>query len=415
MSNIRPFKGLRPTPEKAQLVAALPYDVLSSAEACVEAFDNPYSFLHVDKAEIDLDPSISPYDDRVYLKAAENLQKMISEGTYIQDEAPVFYLYALTMNGRTQTGLVCCCDVDEYLNGTIKKHEFTLKAKEMDRMKHVDVCDANTGPIFLMYREMEEISSLIASYKENNAPVYDFTSEDNITHTVWVIDNPSTIAKIAELFKTVPALYIADGHHRNASAVNVALKRREEAMKMDADAEYNYYLSVLFPDNELKIFDYNRVVKDLNKHSEEKFFNLVRENFDISPTTGSPRPTSLHTFGMYINNRWYRLQAKDGIIDENDPIMCLDVSILQKYLLEPILGIGDVRTNPRIDFVGGIRGLGELEKRVDSGEMKIAFALYPTTVEQVMSIADNNLIMPPKSTWFEPKLRSGLFIHKLTD
>lgn len=415
MSNIRPFKGFRPTCDKAHLVAALPYDVLSSSEACTEAFDNPYSFLHVDKAEIDLDPSISPYDDSVYLKAAENLQKMISDGTYIQDEKPVFYLYALTMNGRTQTGLVCCCDVDEYLNGTIKKHEFTLKAKEIDRMKHVDVCNANTGPIFLMYRAKDEISSLIASCKENNPPVYVFTSDDNITHTVWVIDNEETLEQIRRLFSLVPSLYIADGHHRNASAVNVALKRREESAKTDPNAEYNFYLSVLFPDNELKIFDYNRVVKDLNNLSEEKFFNMVRENFHISPVLGSPRPTSIHTFGMYINGKWYRLTAKSEITDDNDPIMSLDVSILQKWLLEPVLGITDVRTNPRIDFVGGIRGLSELEKRVDSGEMKIAFALYPTTVSQVMAIADNNLTMPPKSTWFEPKLRSGIFIHKLTD
>ncbi len=415
MSNIRPFKGFRPTPDKAHLVAALPYDVMSSAEACVEAFDNPYSFLHVDKAEIDLDPSISPYDEAVYLKAAENLEKMISEGTYIQDEKPVFYLYALTMNGRTQTGLVCCCDVDEYLNGKIKKHEFTLKAKEIDRMKHVDTCDANTGPIFLMYRAKEEISVLINSYKQDNPPVYDFTSDDNITHKVWVINNTETVEKISELFKAVPSLYIADGHHRNASAVNVALKRRKEASTFSPDAEYNFYLSVLFPDNELKIFDYNRVVKDINNLSEEKFFNLIRESFDISPVTDSPRPTNIHTFGMYINGKWYRLTAKNEIVDDNDPTMSLDVSILQKWILEPILGITDVRTNPRIDFVGGIRGLGELEKRVDSGEMKIAFAMYPTTVGQVMAIADNNLIMPPKSTWFEPKLRSGIFVHKLSE
>lgn len=415
MSNIRPFKGFRPTPDKAKLVAALPYDVMNSAEAYAEAFDNPYSFLHVDKAEIDLDMSISPYDEQVYAKAAENLNRMISEGTYIQDKKPVFYLYSLTMNGRTQTGLVCCCDIDEYLNGTIKKHEFTLKAKELDRMTHVDICDANTGPIFLMYRAKAEISALINSYKENNSPVYDFTSDDSITHTVWVIDNEETVKKLHDLFKTVPNLYIADGHHRNASAVNVGLKRREAATTPDPDAEYNYYLSVLFPDNELKIFDYNRVVKDLNNLSEEKFFNLVRENFSISPITGTPRPTNIHTFGMYVDGNWYQLKAKPHIIDENDPVMCLDVSILQKYILEPVLNIVDVRTNPRIDFVGGIRGLGELERRVDSGEMKIAFALYPTTVSQVMTIADNGLIMPPKSTWFEPKLRSGIFIHKLSE
>ncbi len=414
MSNIRPFKGYRPTSDKAHLVAALPYDVMNTKEARIMAQGNPYSFLHVDKAEIDLDPSINPYDESVYKKAAENLNKMISDGVYIQDEKNVFYLYSLTMNGREQTGLVCCCDIDEYLNGTIKKHELTLKAKETDRMTHVDICDANTGPIFLMYREQETISSIIFSYKNSFSPVYDFTSDDGITHKVWVIDNDETINAISLAFKNVPSLYIADGHHRNASAVNVGLKRRLKAAIEDKNAEYNFYLSVLFPDSELKIFDYNRVIKDLNNLSEEKFFSLIRENFNIRPVSGTPRPTSPHTFGMYINQKWYHLEAKKDIINEQDPILCLDVTILHKWLIEPILNIVDVRSDSRIDFVGGIRGLGELENRVDSGEMKIAFALYPTTVSQVMDIADNNLIMPPKSTWFEPKLRSGIFVHKLS-
>ena len=414
MSNIRPFKGFRPTPDKAHLVAALPYDVMNSTEARDKVFGNPYSFLHVDKAEVDLDPSVNIYDDAVYQKAAENLNKMISDGIYIQDEKKVFYLYSLTMNGREQTGLVCCCHIDEYLNGTIKKHEFTLKAKEIDRMKHVDICDANTGPIFLMYREKEEISALINNYKSENAPVYDFTSDDGITHKVWVINKEETVNTIQSLFVAVPALYIADGHHRNASAVNVGLKRREEAEKFNPEAEYNFYLSVLFPDSELKIFDYNRLVKDLGNLTEDKFFSLVQKNFTISLANQSPRPTMPHTFGMYIGGKWYRLTAKSEIIDDSDPIMCLDVSILQKWLLEPILNIGDPRTDSRIDFVGGIRGLSELERRVDSGEMKVAFALYPTLINQVMDIADNNMVMPPKSTWFEPKLRSGIFIHKLS-
>lgn len=414
MSTIRPFKGFRPTPDKAHLVAALPYDVLTSDEARVAVKDNPYSFLHVDKAEIDLDPAVSLYDDAVYEKATENLNKMISECIYIRDEKPVFYLYSLTMNSREQTGLVCCTSIDEYLNGTIKKHEFTIKAKEADRIRHVDTCDANTGPIFLTYRAEAAVSRIISEYKTSNTPVYDFTSEDGITHTVWVIDHDETILTLINLFEKVPALYIADGHHRTASAVNVGLKRRAEAGEAKSDAEYNYFLSVLFPDCELKIFDYNRVVKDLNNLSEEDFFQLVQKHFDISEAALSPRPSLPHSFGMYLNGKWYTLNAKEEIIDNNDPIMCLDVSILQKWLLEPILGIGDPRADSRIGFVGGIRGLEELERLVDSGTMKVAFALYPTTVAEVMAIADNNMVMPPKSTWFEPKLRSGLFIHKLS-
>lgn len=414
MSHIKPFSGLRPTPDKAHLVAALPYDVLTSAEARIAVAGNPYSFLHVDKAEIDLDPSVSIYDDSVYERAAENLSKMISDGIYIRDEKEVYYLYALTMNGRTQTGLVCCSSIDDYLDGTTKKHEFTLKRKEADRTRHVDICNANTGPIFLTYKNQEQISGIIEAYKAAVPPVYNFTTSDDITHTVWVIDNNETISALTELFASVPSLYIADGHHRTASAVNVGLKRRSEAEATDFEAEYNYYLAILFPDNELQIFDYNRVVKDLNGYSSEEFIALIKKCFTLSPATDSPRPRSPHSFGMYLDGKWYNLTAKEEIIDNQDPIMSLDVSILQKWLLEPILGIGDLRTDSRIDFVGGIRGLGELERRVDSGNMRVAFALYPTTVAQVMTIADNDLIMPPKSTWFEPKLRSGLFIHKLS-
>ncbi len=415
MSNIRPFKGYRPVHGKAHLVAALPYDVLSSDEAREEVIGNPYSFLHVDKAEIDLDPSVNPYDDAVYQKAAENLNKMISDGIYMQDNKNVFYLYSLMMNKREQTGLVCCANIDEYLNGTIKKHEFTIKAKEEDRIRHVDTCDANTGPIFLTYRAQREISDIINNYKTVHDPVYDFIATDGVTHTVWVVDNDETVSHLKELFESVPCLYIADGHHRTASAVDVGLKRRAEATVFDPDAEYNYFLAVLFPDEELRIMDYNRVVRDLNNLSEEEFFNRIREHFDISPAPIAPySPPMPHSFSMYINSKWYCLTAKDDIIDDSDPIMRLDVSILHKWLIEPILGIKDVRSDSRIDFVGGIRGLCELENIVNSGRMRVAFALYPTTVAEVMDIADNNLIMPPKSTWFEPKLRSGIFIHKLS-
>lgn len=416
MSHIKPFKGIRPAQDKVHLVAALPYDVMNSEEARKRAEGNPYSFLHVDKAEIDLDPSVNLYDDAVYEKAAENLNKMVSDGVYLQDEKEVFYIYMLTMNKREQTGLVCCCDIDEYLNGTIKKHEFTIKAKEADRIRHVDTCDANTGPIFLTYRAERAISDIINRYKAAHRPMYDFITTDGITHTAWLIDDDSVIDQLKKLFAEVPYLYIADGHHRAASAVDVGLKRRAEATEVNLDAEYNYFLAVLFPDEELKIMDYNRVIKDLNGHSEEEFFKLIKENFEVAEAPLSPfNPPFPHSFSMYLDGKWYSLIAKEDIIDDSDPIMCLDVSILHKWIIEPVLGITDVRADSRIDFVGGIRGLCELENRVNSGEMKVAFALYPPTIEQVMTIADNNLVMPPKSTWFEPKLRSGIFIHKLTD
>ena len=415
MSNIKPFKGIRPTQDKVHLVAALPYDVMSSSEARVRAEGNPLSFLHVDKAEIDLDPSVNPYADAVYEKAAENLNKMVSDGIYQQDEKEVFYIYMLTMNRREQTGLVCCCDIDEYVNGTIKKHEHTIKAKEEDRLRHIDACDANTGPVFLTYRARRDISDIINRYKAAHRPMYDFITTDGITHTAWLIDDEEVIDQLKKLFAEVPALYIADGHHRSASTVEVGLKRRQEAKNADTDAEYNYFLSVLFPDNELHIMDYNRVITDLNGHTREAFFELIRENFEIDEAPIAPfNPPFPHSFSMYIDNQWYLLTAKEDIIDDSDPIMCLDVSILHKWIIEPILGITDVRSDSRIDFVGGIRGLCELENRVNSGEMKVAFALYPTTIEQVMTIADNSLVMPPKSTWFEPKLRSGIFIHKLS-
>lgn len=415
MSVIKPFKGYRPVPKLASRVAALPYDVMTSAEARYAAKNNPYSFLHVDKAEIDLDPSTDLYDEAVYQKAAENLSKMIRDKVYIQDDKEVFYIYSLTMNGRRQTGLVACASVDEYLSGAIKKHELTRADKEADRIRHVDICDANTGPIFLTYRAKEEISSLIEAYTKAHAPVYDFTAEDSVSHTVWLADDEKTISRLKELFLSVPALYIADGHHRNASAVRVALKRRENAKAEDKNAEYNYYLAVLFPDNELHVLDYNRVVRDLNSLSAEEFLNRLSECFVVKEADIAPcRPSAPHNFGMYLDKKWYLLTLKDGIVPENDPIKALDVSILQEKVLTPILGIGDIRTDSRIDFVGGIRGLSELEKRVDSGEMRLAFSMYPTSVAQMMNVADNNLIMPPKSTWFEPKPRSGLFIHKLS-
>ena len=411
MAVIRPFRAIRPTPDKAEKVAALPYDVVNSREAAEIAKDNPYSFLHVDKAEIDLPDGTDIYSPEVYAKAKENLYKMIDTGVFIQDESPLLYVYELTMDGRSQTGLVACASIDEYLNGTIKKHELTREDKEQDRIRHVDICDANTGPIFLAYRTVDEISSAVESVKEKT-PVYDFTADDGIGHRAWVIDDENMINRLVELFKNVPALYIADGHHRNASAAKVGLKRRAENPGYTGEEEFNYYLSVIFPSDELKILDYNRVVRDLNGMSGDELLNKLSEKFTVRETEGRAKPEKTCDFGMYMDGKWYMLTAKDEIRSD-DAVRGLDVSILQDNVLIPILGIGDIRTDKRIDFVGGIRGLGELEKRVDSGEMKLAFAMYPTSIEQLMKIADENKIMPPKSTWFEPKLRSGLFIHSL--
>lgn len=411
MAVIRQFKAIRPTPEMAEKVAALPYDVVNSEEAAEMVIGNPYSFLHVDKAEIDLPAGTDIYSPEVYEKAKSNLEKMITDGVLVQDEKPMLYVYELTMDGRSQTGLVACTSIDEYMQGIIKKHELTREDKEQDRIRHVDICNANTGPIFLAYRTVDEISEIVDNVKKNS-PVYDFTAEDGIIHRAWIIDDEETINRLVKLFKDVPNLYIADGHHRNASAAKVGLKRRNENPNYTGDEEFNYYLAVIFPSDQLKILDYNRVVKDLNGLSEEEFIKKLSEKFDIVETEGRAKPDKAYDFGMYMDGKWYMLTAKDEI-KSKDAVKGLDVSILQDNVLIPILGIGDIRTDKRIDFVGGIRGLGELEKRVDSGEMKVAFAMYPTSIEQLMTIADENKIMPPKSTWFEPKLRSGLFIHSL--
>ncbi|MBU5464148.1 DUF1015 domain-containing protein [Anaerotignum sp. MSJ-24] len=411
MAVIRKFKAIRPTSEMAEAVAALPYDVVNSEEAREMTKDKPYSFLHVDKAEIDLPVDTDIYSPQVYAKAKENLDKLVSDGILVQDNKPMLYVYELTMDGRSQTGLVACTSIDEYLNGIIKKHELTREDKEQDRIHHVDICNANTGPIFLAYRTVDEISAIIENVKKN-APVYDFTAEDGIKHRAWVIDNDETANKLIELFKAVPNLYIADGHHRNASAAKVGLKRRAEHPDYTGNEEFNYYLAVIFPSDQLKIMDYNRVVKDLNGMTSEEFMNKLAEKFDIHEAEGKAKPEKQYDFGMYLDKKWYMLTAKENL-RVNDAVAGLDVSILQDNVLIPILGIGDIRTDKRIDFVGGIRGLGELERRVDSGEMKVAFAMYPTSIDQLMTIADENKIMPPKSTWFEPKLRSGLFIHSL--
>ncbi len=413
MAVFKPFKALRPAKEFASRVAALPYDVMNSEEAREMVKGNPYSFLHIDKAEIDLPEGTYLYSDEVYAKAKQNLDNAEADGVMVSDNAPYFYVYRQIMNGREQTGLVGCAWVDDYIENRIKKHELTRADKEADRIRHVDICNANTGPIFLCYKAVAEITEIINGYKAQE-PEYDFVTEDGIANTVWVIREAEACKKLSDLLANAGDFYIADGHHRCASAVNVAKMRREANPDYTGDEEFNFFLAVLFPANELEIMDYNRVVKDLNGNSQEEFIQKVAECFEIekAPCEGAYHPESKHTFGMLLGNTWYKLTAKGGTFDEANPVDQLDVSILQKNLLTPILGIGDPRTDKRIDFIGGIRGLGELEGLVNNGAA-VAFSMYPTTLEDLMSIADANMIMPPKSTWFEPKLLSGLFIHKL--
>ena len=413
MAVFKPFKALRPVPEFASRVAALPYDVMSSDEAREIVKGNPYSFLHIDKAEIDLPEETYLYSDEVYLKAAENLRKNEENGVFVQDSVPCFYIYRQIMNGREQTGLVGCANVDDYINNSIKKHELTRADKEADRIRHVDTCDANTGPIFLCYKDNDKINAIINAEKEKS-PVYDFVTDDGISNTVWVIEDATLCAELSVLLSEAGDFYIADGHHRCASAVNVAKMRRTENPDYDGTEEFNFFLAVLFPVSTLEIMDYNRVVKDLNGNSEEEFTEKIKKDFIVKEVadSGAYHPEEKHTFGMYLNKKWFKLTAKEGTFDESNPVLRLDVSILQNNLLSPILEIGDPRTDKRIDFIGGIRGLGELERLVDSG-MSVAFSMFPTTLDDLMSIADADMIMPPKSTWFEPKLLSGLFIHKL--
>lgn len=413
MAIIKPFKAIRPVAELAAQVAALPYDVMDSDEAREMVKGNPYSFLHVDKAEIDLEPGIDLYDQQVYDKARENLEQMINNRVLQQDSQDNLYIYRQIMNDRSQTGLVACASIDDYLNNIIKKHELTRKDKELDRTRHVDHCNAHTGPIFLTYRARPAINQIVNSWT-NRPPLYNIVFEDGVTHIIWCIDDQQTIQEIVNLFQQVDYLYIADGHHRCASAVNVGQMRRQQNPGYNGDEEYNYFLAVIFPDEDLHIMDYNRVVKDLNGLTVSEFLQKVSEKFTIIKYEGlGPyKPEQQHKFGMYLDNQWYCLQSLPGTFNENDPVDTLDVSILQNNILEPLLGIKDPRTDKRIDFVGGIRGLEELERRVKT-DMKVAFSMYPTSIEQLMAIADAGKLMPPKSTWFEPKLRSGFFIHRI--
>lgn len=407
MASISPFKALRPRPDLAKQVGSRPYDVMNSEEARAEANGNAWSFLHITKSEIDLPPSVDTHSQQVYETAKENLENFRQQGILFREEKPCYYIYQLVMNGRSQTGLVCASSVDDYENDIIKKHEFTRPEKEQDRINHIKTTGAQTGNVFLAYKNVADVDALIESWKTDNEPVYDFVADDDISHTVWVIDEDAVIASITALFTDkVPHTYIADGHHRAASAAKVRKAIGGQAPGAD------YFLTTLFPSNQLYIMDYNRVVKDLNGMDAATFLKKLEENFTVQPVAQAFSPSQLHQFGMYLDGKWYALTAREGTYT-TDPIGVLDVTILSDKVLAGLLGITDQRTDKRIDFVGGIRGLGELEKRVNSGEMKVAFSLHPVTIQQLFDIADSGNVMPPKSTWFEPKLRDGLLTHLL--
>jgi len=414
MATVKPFRGLRPKKEFARQVASPPYDVLDSNEAREMAKGNPYTFLHVNKPEIDLEPNINLYDEQVYRKGAENLKSLIGQGILFQDEKPMFYVYRQIMGNHVQTGLAACASVDEYEKNIIKKHELTRQDKEDDRVKHIWYQNAQVGPVFLTYHARREIDILIEQVCQGT-PEYDLTSDDGVRHTLWVVSDGAHIRQITNEFGKIDYLYVADGHHRSAAAQRVRDMKRKENPHHTGEEEYNYFLTVIFPHDQMQILDYNRVVKDLNGLSKEDFLRKIEQNFEIrkAETNAPYKPGKAHEFGMFLDSQWYQLTARPGSFDRNDPVSRLDVSILQENLLAPVLGIGDPRKDKRIDFVGGIRGLKELEKRVNSGAWQVAFALFPTSIEDLMAIADAGKTMPPKSTWFEPKLRSGLVVHLL--
>jgi uncharacterized protein (DUF1015 family) len=411
MAKFKPFKGIRPKAGLTDKVASLPYDVMNRQEAKKMAEGNEVSFLHIARPEIDLDDSVDPYDESVYQTARKNLDAMLERGFLIQDREAKFYIYRQIMWGRVQTGIVGCASIDDYLNNIIKKHELTRVEKETDRFNNFDRCDAHTEPVFLTYRKNEQLNGIINNWIKFNKPACDFTCDDGITHIVWDISDPSVNRSIEALFGSMDYLYIADGHHRSASSVKVGLKRREAAGHCSGEEEFNYILAAAFPDEDLYIMDYNRAIKDLNGYTADRFPAEVKKKFRVEASDGPYKPKEKHTYGMYLEGKWYRLTAVPGTFDKDNVIERLDVSILQNNLLGPILGIRDPRTDKRIDFIGGIRGIEELEARVDR-DMKVAFAMYPTTIEDLISVADSGKIMPPKSTWFEPKLRSGLFVHR---
>lgn len=413
MAILKAFKGLRPVKDKVKQIASRPYDVLNSEEAKKEAEGNPYSFLHIVKPEIDLPAEIDHYAPEVYEKGKENFAKMLKDGLFFKDDNNYLYIYAQTMNGKRQIGLVGCAGVEDYLNNVIKKHELTRADKEEDRKNHVRVSNMNAEPVFFAYPDVPEIDKIVNDVTKQDCE-YDFTTDDGVSHAFWVIKDNDTIKKLSDLFAKIPYTYVADGHHRTAAAALVGNEKKKQNPEHNGKEEYNFFLAVHFPASQLTIFDYNRVVKDLNGLSDDEFLKKLSANFTVEEKGDVVyKPGKLHNFGLYLNKKWYSLTAKEGTYNENDPIDILDVTILYKHILSPVLNIIDLRTDKRIDFVGGIRGLGELKKRVDSGEMKAAFALYPVSMKQLMDIADTGNIMPPKTTWFEPKLRSGLIVHSL--
>jgi uncharacterized protein (DUF1015 family) len=410
---IKPFAGVRPPKEMASDVASRPYDVLNSVEAKAEAGEK--SLLHIIKPEIDFDPIADEHSQPVYDKAVQNFQLWQERGWLVQDDKEMYYIYAQTMDGRTQYGLVAAANVDDYMSGKIKKHELTRKDKEEDRMIHVRIQNANIEPVFFAYPDVDEMNKIVENIVQNQEPEYDFVAPDGFGHTFWAIRDDATNKRITEIFSQIPALYVADGHHRTAAAALVGAEKRAQNPNHTGDEEYNFFLAVIFPESQLKIIDYNRLVKDLNGLSASEFLEKLSESFVVTEHgTQIYKPNTLHNFGMYLDGKWYSLTAKPGTYNDNDPIGVLDVTVLSNLVFDKILNLGDLRTSKRIDFVGGIRGLGELQKRVDSGEMVAAFALYPVTMRQIIDIADTGNIMPPKTTWFEPKLRSGLVIHKLS-
>jgi len=414
MAILKAFKGLRPPKEIVSELASRPYDVLNSEEAREEAKGNPYSLLHIIKPEIDLPVDVDIHSGPVYDKARDNFRLFREKGWLVEDDKAKLYIYAQTMNGRTQYGIVGCAGVSDYLEGVVKKHELTRKDKEEDRMKHVRVTNANMEPVFFTYPAVKAIDEIVSGFVRDNDPTYDFTSVDGIGHHFWVIEDETVITRIIDLFGKVKATYVADGHHRTAAAALVGNEKKLNNPSHRGDEEYNFFLAVHFPDNQLSIIDYNRVVRDLNGLSKDQLFAKLSRVFDIEEKGKDIyKPVSLHNFSMYLEGTWYSLSAKEGTYNDEDPIGVLDVTILSKLVLDEILGIKDLRTSNRIDFVGGIRGLGELKRRVDAGEMKVAFALYPVSMGQLINIADSGNIMPPKTTWFEPKLRSGLVVHLL--
>ena len=410
---IKPFAGVRPPKDLAAEVASRPYDVLNSVEAKAEAGEK--SLLHIIKPEIDFDPIADEHSQPVYDKAVENFKLWQERGWLVQDDSEMYYVYAQTMNGRTQYGLVAAANVDDYMTGKIKKHELTRKDKEEDRMIHVRIQNANIEPVFFAYPDVDEMNTIVENIVKNQEPEYDFVAEDGFGHTFWAIRDAETNARITEIFAEIPALYVADGHHRTAAAALDGAEKRAANPNHTGEEEYNYFLAVIFPESQLNIIDYNRVVMDLNGLTATEFLDKLSESFEVVEMgTEIYKPNALHNFGMYLDGKWYSLTAREGTYDDNDPIGTLDVTVLSNLVFDKILNLGDLRTSKRIDFVGGIRGLGELQKRVDSGEMVAAFALYPVTMRQIIDIADTGNIMPPKTTWFEPKLRSGLVIHKLS-